>query len=261
MLFWIYDYPTLLIGLLFCVVFICVHLLGVFFIRPKLVKFLGAGERLNDFVGQVLSLYSVMYGLLLGMLAVVTFQNMGDAQKITENEAAAVAALFRDVSSFPTPHKETLQSSLYEYTRYVIEEAWPLQRRGIVPTGGVERVDRFQYALTSFEPQTKAQEALLAETLSQYNSFVTIRRMRLNAVSSGIPGVIWQTVGLGSLISMGLIWMLDSTVRQQVIIGSLAAFATATMIGLVALMDHPFRGELSVSADAFRLIYHGLMKQ
>jgi hypothetical protein len=39
------------------------------------------------------------------------------------------------------------------------------------------------------------------------------------------------------------------------------AFFTATMLCLIALMDNPYRGELSVSPEAFQLIYDGLMKK
>jgi len=30
---------------------------------------------------------------------------------------------------------------------------------------------------------------------------------------------------------------------------------------VIALMDHPYRGELGLSPDAFQLIYHQVMKQ
>jgi hypothetical protein len=33
------------------------------------------------------------------------------------------------------------------------------------------------------------------------------------------------------------------------------------MICLTALMDNPFRGELSVSPDAYQLVYDSLMKK
>ena len=57
---------------------------------------------------------------------------LGRGNRVGE-EAAAVGALYRDVSSFPDPNRTELQSDLRQYARQVIDVAWPQQRRGIVP--------------------------------------------------------------------------------------------------------------------------------
>jgi hypothetical protein len=61
-------------------------------------------------------------------------------------EATAWASLYRDVSSYPEPNRTELHD-LREYTRYVIEEAWPLQRKGIVPAGRIDRITAFRARL------------------------------------------------------------------------------------------------------------------
>jgi hypothetical protein len=78
----------------------------------------------------------------------------------------------------------------------VIEEAWPLQRQGLVPAGAVKRIADFQAILVSFEPQSKAQEALHDAAMRQFNSFFEYRRTRLYSVNSGIPALLWYTVGV-----------------------------------------------------------------
>ena len=52
-----------------------------------------------------------------------------------------------------------------------------------------------------------------------------------------------------------------STFGCQLLLGGLASFVMATMICLIALMDNPFRGELSVSPQAFQLVFNDLMKK
>ena len=116
--------------------------------------------RLNETLGEFLQYFGVMYGLLLGLLAVATYQNHTDVEKAVSSEASSLAALYRDVTAYPEPQRSELKTLLTEYTRYVIEEAWPLQRQGLVPSGGVKRIADFQASLVSIEPQTKAQEAL-----------------------------------------------------------------------------------------------------
>jgi hypothetical protein len=258
--YWIYEIPSWLASAGFIVTFLVVNSLGVYFIRPKIRPLVADLTDENNLIGNVLSLYSVMFGLLMGTLAVVTYQNLSDAQKIVDTEATAIAALYRDVSSYPEPVRAQLTAGIKEYTRYVIEEAWPLQQQGIVPKGGVTRTDGIQKLLFGFEPTTAGQQAIHQETLRQFNSFVVARRARLGAVQNAIPSILWWTMASGSLVLMALMWLFDASRQALLVLSGIAAFALGSMTGLIALMDHPFRGELSVSAEAFRLVVENLMR-
>jgi len=113
-----------------------------------------------------------------------------DTSKVVSGEATALNALYRDVTSYPEPIRTELQGQLRDYTRYVIDDAWPLQRRGKVPGGGIERMTRFQSVLDKFEPVTEGQKFLHGETLRAYNLLIQSRRLRLDAVGTGLPNVM-----------------------------------------------------------------------
>ncbi len=130
-----------------------------------------------------------------------------------------------------------------------------------VPRGGVTRADTIQVPLYSFEPKTMGQQAMHMETLRQYNSFIQARRARLGSVQNAIPSILWWTMGSGSLVLMGLMWLFDASRKALLVLSGIAAFALGSMTGLIALMDHPFRGELSVSSDPYQLIIDSLMAQ
>ena len=261
MFYWIYDVPPLWTVGLFAALFVGVCWLGVVLFRPFVRERLNPDARLNETLGDFLQYFGVMYGLLLGLLAVATYQNHTDVEKAVSSEASSLAAIYRDVTAYPEPQRAELKTLLREYTRYVIEEAWPLQRQGLVPPGGVKRVADFQAILVSFEPQTKAQEALHDAAMRQFNSFFEYRRTRLYSVNSGIPALLWYTVGVGALINMIFIWLFNLRLKVHLLLGGIISFFLATMISLIALMDHPFRGEVGVSSDAFQLIYDQLMKK
>jgi hypothetical protein len=261
MLNWIYDVPPLWIVALFAALFVGVCWLGIVFFRPLVRARLNPDARLNEILGDFLQYFGVIYGLLLGLLAVATYQNHTDVEKTVSSEASSLAALYRDITVYPEPQRTELEALLREYTRYVIEEAWPLQRQGIVPPGGVKRVAEFQARLVSFEPQTKSQEALHDATMRQFNVFFEYRRTRLYSVNSGIPPLLWYTVAVGALINIIFIWLFDLRPGLHMLLGGMISFFLATMISLIALMDHPFRGEVGVSAEAFQLVYDQLMKE
>jgi len=80
----------------------------------------------------------------LGLLAVGTWQAYSDVDSKVDEEASVLAALYRNVSTFPDPKRAELQADLREYARQVIDVAWPLQQRGIVPQNTAAIVQAFQ---------------------------------------------------------------------------------------------------------------------
>src|SRR4249919_368721 len=130
-------------------VFVGLCWLGTILCRPFVARRVQDQTRLNEVLGDFLQYFGVIYGLLLGLLAVATYQNHTDVEKAVSSEASSLAALYRDVTAYPEPQRTELKNLLRDYTRYVIEEAWPLQRQGLVPPGGVKRVADFQTSLVS----------------------------------------------------------------------------------------------------------------
>ena len=260
MLYWLYDIPTLLTVALFAGVFVGVCWLGTIvsrsFVRSRFHKDRGMNEILGDF----LQYFGVIYGLLLGLLAVATYQNHTDVEKAVAGEASSLAALYRDISAYPEPDRTDLKNAIREYTRSTIEDAWPLQRKGIDPWK-VNRAAPIHTRLGQFEPQTKGQEALHDAALRQFNEFFEDRRLRIYSVTAGIPVIMWYTVAVGALLNMVLIWLFDLRLGTHLLLGGLISFFTGTMISLIVLMDNPFRGEVGVSPQAFELIYQQMMTE
>ncbi len=94
----------------------------------------------------------------------------------------------------------------------------------------------------------------------EFNAFLEIRRERLANVTTGIPAVLWWVVGLGAALNIMLIWMFDMETHVHLILGGVLSLFLGIVIFLIAALDNPFRGEVSVGPDAFQLVYDNLMK-
>src|SRR6188508_232853 len=129
MLYWLYYIPTLLAVGLFAALFVGVCWIGIVLLSSQLVPMVHHQPGLNEILGDYLQYFGVIYGLLLGLLAVATYQNHSDVEKTVSNEASALAALYRDISAYPEPDRTDLKNATREYTRSTIEDAWPLQRQ------------------------------------------------------------------------------------------------------------------------------------
>jgi len=262
MFYWIYDLSTPVMAAGFAAVFVCFSWIGVILIRPILIQFVRARlGATNDLVGYLLSCFCVFYGLLLGLLAVAAYQNYSQVELIVTQEAASLASLYEDASAYPEPVGENLRWFLRDYCRYLIKYAWPLQRKGITPVQGGIELTAFIQKLLTFQPQTKSEEVLHAETLRQYNRLQEFRQMRRYSTGSGIPAVMWYVVVVGSVINIAMVWLFDMKLITHFFLGGLLAFFLATLVFVIAALDNPYMGELSVSADVFENVYKVVMSE
>jgi hypothetical protein len=131
---------------------------------------------------------------------------------------------------------------------------------GVVPTEESHLESKFIDDLDSFEPSKKSEEILHAETLRQLNNFVELRRTRLANVTTGIPAVFWWVVAIVAVITVVLLATLGMGIHVHFFLGAVVSLFLGLVIFLIAAMDHPFRGEVSVGPDAYEAIYDSLMK-
>jgi hypothetical protein len=261
MLEWVFSVP--LFGLAFVIVaaFALLAFFGLSITRRIIGPWLGTSSHDNEFAGAILNGILVMYGLAVALIAVAGWENYAKVSEIVSNEATAIAMLYRDSSAYPEPTRGQLQHDLRIYTEYVIQEAWPQQRNGQVPAGGVELMDRVQDDLFAFMPTSEAQSILHAEALHAYNRLVETRRLRLDAVNTGLPTTMWGIVLFGAVISLSAAFFFHvESVRLHNIMVALLAALMALVIYLIVIYDHPFRGTHGIGPEAYQLIYDHLMK-
>jgi hypothetical protein len=215
----------------------------------------------SEYTGAMLQSIMVFYGLAVALIAVSVSQTYSDVSKAVSAEATGIAALYRDVSGYPETLRPRLQTELREYTDQIIHGAWPLMARGKLPSAGVEHMNRFQAILIAFEPATDGQKLLHGECLRAYNQMIIARRLRLDAMNTGLPAVMWAVIVAGAFIGLSASFFFKvEDARLQRIQGLLLA----TFIGLVIFMifglDRPFRGDLGLGTAPYQLVYDQLMK-
>jgi hypothetical protein len=259
MMYWIYDYPSWVIGLLFCGTFVAFTWAGIFLTRVTVHSWLHRDKRANEMVGLALSSYFVLFGLLLGLVAVATYQNYANVGDIVTNEASSLSALYREVSSLPPPIRGELQQRLREYTRYTIEEGWAQQRKGIVPKGEAVRSGLLVRTLMDFEPSNQKEQIIYEEALRQSVRRNELSRQRLSNVTTGLPAVLWWVVAVGAAINIILIWLQDMEIHVHLILGAALACILGLVIFLIAELDNPFRGEVSIGPEAIVQVYENVM--
>lgn len=258
---WIYTISAFRFALLTCGFFIAFSWIGTVIARPLLRSFVKHRENVNDLVGYVLSCFGVFYGLLLGLLAVAAYQNFRDVENVVSSEASSLIALATDVSAYPEPERKNLIWLLRDYTRDLIKITWPNQQKGIVTMEGNFTISAFHERLLRFEPQTAGQEIMHAETLRQYNNYLEKRQLRILATSTSIHEIMWVVVLVGAMMNITLVWLFDMRLMSHLFLGGMLACFLGLMIFLIASLDKPFRGDVSISPQPFVEIHTRLMEE
>lgn len=256
----LHDSPLWLVGLLTMVVFVAGALLGLAATR-RWTRRRGLHALVdNGVIGWIFSAILSIYAIAVGLTAVATWGNASQAASVASREAAEIAALFHDLSGYPQPVQEQLQAALGDYARSIIAEDWPQQQRGEVPRASAPELVDLQRLLYGFQPLDVGQQVVHAEALRAFNALIEWRRQRLEAVDYAVPGTLWSVVLFGALLSIGasFVFSMDSFWVHGVMTSLLAA-----MIGLIVFFilvtDHPYRGAMSVTPEAYELVMDGLI--
>jgi len=258
-MYWIYDLPTWAMGIVITLSFLLPALLGLMAGRTWIYRTFRLSDETNESVNGFVAGAGVLYGLLLGLVAVATWQNYDSANTLASKEASSIAALYRDVCAFPEPERGRLQDHLEKYLHYVIDVAWPAHRRGEVPRGGTIILSKFQGVLAAYQPTTANQQGILSEALTAFNKLVEARRMRMDSVATGLPSVFWVVILAGAVLSIALTYTFHlPALKTHLLLTGIFSLFVGFLIFLVAALDNPFRGELSVSPGSYTLVLQGL---
>jgi hypothetical protein len=259
---WIHDFPSWAAAPLCILAFVLPTAAGLWLVYRNVHQRLRFRETLvdNGVIGWFFSGIFTLYGITLGLIAVTTWENFMHVSGIVSQEAASIAALYRDASGYPSPLRDDLHSKLREYTQFVIEQAWPAQRRGEILTDSNRILDEFESILLANEPKTEGQRILQSEVLKAFNQLIEFRRQRIEAVHESVPGVIGAVVLVGGVLTILASFCFQlQEFRLHLLLSTGLAVMIALLVFLIGALDRPYRGAVSIEPTAYQIVLDGLM--
>lgn len=257
---WAYSMSPLQLAIIMVASIEAVSLFGLFLARRFILPNLRFHDGVNDAISGTVQAIGVFYGITVGLIAVGVWNTHSNAQDVVSKEAAAIGALYRDVTGYPQPVREKLQTDLKEYTQALIDQIWPAQQEGRQLDVGTQLMDEFQSTLYSHEPTTAGQTALHGETLRAFNNLIGYRRLRIDAVSGSLSAVMWAVIWVGAAISIGVAYLyrIDDPRIHTMLVGLMAGFLGVVLF-MIVINDRPFTGRNSIPPDSYRVILNQLM--
>lgn len=258
---WLYDLPTWLMGLLIVGAFTTLSVAGLYATRGLVAAITGPRPGHNEGVDAYIGAAAVFYGIVAGLIAVAAWEQFANYDDKVTEEAGAVATLYRNVANYPEPYGSKLREELRAYTGAVID-GWSLLQHGAVPPKSAALLNVFQATFYSFEPKTERDKIIHASAIDEFDRMIELRRLRLHDKDVGLPAALWAVVILGGVLTVFLTYFLAlERFKLHVTMTIVSAIFVSLLIFMIAAVDHPYRGEVSIGPDAFRLVYDQLESQ
>lgn len=228
-------------------------IVGVLFARRRIPHEVLAQNQ--TFTGVTYSIVGAVYGVYLAFTIVVVWQQFDQAEQNTVSEAVHLSETWRDVQVLPEVNRLAVQSRLMAYSESVVEREWPSMAsgKGADPDTARRYEDLWQALYAARAQATNPGEAIFfTEAVREMNTIGVQRRMRLLASDSTLPVIMWALLIGGGIVTVGFTYIIGSAHAwiQLWVTGTLTALIVFSLI-LVAALQHPFGGDISVKPEAF----------
>ncbi len=249
-----YSHSTLVVGLVVIGVWTGLSLLGLVIFN----KFSSAEHRHKDTetVGLTYAIVAVVYAVLIGFIVVNVFEASAKGDEVATTEANQLSSLKLDSVGLSTEESKLICQSVDKYLDIVVQKEWPAQQEGKLDDEvfqpGWTQLSVLSMQLASYEPTTAGQGVTKTAMLAVMDQVVEARRNRVEAAGDHVPSVIWEILLLAGGIAVIYTYLFGahSFGIHLAITGLIAATISLVFVLIIAL-DYPFRGEVSVSDEAY----------
>jgi len=198
----------------------------------------------------------IIFGLLVGFVAVQVWNDFDRAKTAVINEASALRAIVLLAQHFPDEQKSRLRALVNSHIEEAVQQEWPAMaaQRATLETLPQALVQCLEVTL-NLKPADESQAIAQREIVDFLGKAAEARRQRIVISQSSVSSVKWAAILLMALITLIAIAMVHSDNRLTCGI-ALALFATgiAASVLLIATYTRPFTGDISVTPDLLQQV-------
>lgn len=232
-----------------CVIVPCLAVWGVRRIWPY-----PAFKENNEIVGFTYAVFGLIYGVLLAFTIIVAWERFSETERNVVHEVTTLSEMWRDSEAFDSATSSNIHKTLVAYTESVIRDEWPeMAARGHEHAQTRKIYGQLWKQSYNLQPQTKLQEAYLAEYLRDLNELSATRRTRILYSRTEIHSILWLILFVGAVPT--ILYSLLFANRHawvQVIITAFIMLIILLSLLVALSLQYPCTGEVSIHPEAFQ---------
>ena len=251
---WIYSLSNVEVALSFILPLLIIGCGGLTLFKRYFEHRLSLGLETNEALNFFAQCVGVAYGILVGLTAVACWDNFEEVEHIISAEVSAINDFHHLTYAIQSTSGEKIRALNAQYLEDVIEKDWPGAERGESVHGSSGIFQAVREELYRMNPIGAKDERIFAELVESFRSLTLIRQDRINhSLEDAVPGVFWYVLLIGGLITTFMIFFvhMPSMLVRYILMASYCLII-GSMYFLIAVIDHPFRGEVHVNAEPYR---------
>ncbi len=202
----------------------------------------------NPTISSFLTVVGFVYGALLGLTVVATWEHFSSTQGSVSAEASALTTMYRQTIAMPEPERTQIQQLVRKYANDVAGPEWNKQRND-----GARAAITRMYRIAGSQPPNVASRPINEQFLNQLSTLASDRNERITGTKPRIPALLWAGLMFGAVLVVGLsgFLRLGSTV-VHVFVSSTIAVLLGLLLCLALSLDREFTTDQRVTAGPFK---------
>ena len=198
----------------------------------------------------------IIFGLLVGFVAVQVWNDFDKAKVAVVTEASALRAVVLLAESLPDEQRTQLRALINRHIYEAVNQEWPAMAHEHITltTLPTHLVEALQLTI-SLKPPDESQRTAQREIVTALHTALNARRQRIIISQSEVGPVKWAAILLMGLCTLIAIAVVHSDSRLACAM-AVTLFATGIALSslLTAAYSRPFTGEISVGPDLLQQV-------
>ena len=240
---WFYSMPIWLASIVVIGMALAVGLAGSLGVQKLLRLKVNSEER--EVAINLMQVVAAYVGIMIAFAGVQVWQDFTDSKNAVSGEAATVEQLYHDLSIFGRETRPA-RAALRTYVVSIARDEWPMLREGMGSEATETALQNVFSEIGRLNPADNRASAIYGEMLGRLNDLVSFRHERIMDSRTGVPGILWAIGLVGGLLTIAYASAFTPT-RYNVFMTAGIALTLGLVFLFILTVDHPFKGEFSVS--------------
>jgi hypothetical protein len=209
-------------------------------------------ESHNDVLAPIFLTAGVIYAVLLGFMVIAAWQSYDMARSNTAEEASLLAPLYRQTLEMAPLQGDEMRALIRDYAKQVTAGWTGFQASGQGSAEARMTIDRILTVFRGVTPTTKVGEITATQFSQTLSQLLLDRDTRMIHASESLSWIMWVAAIGGGLITIGMSFVLFMEREfPHVVMTSVLAALIGILLFIMAVLDHPFVGPVSIGPEPF----------
>lgn len=257
---YLYQYSNVQIALIFILCLLIPGCFGLWLFNRHLEPNYDLSLDTNGAITFFSQCGSAAYGILIGLTAVACWDNFEEAQRIISQETSYIGQFHRLSYGIQSGESERLRQLDLVYLGLLVTDEMPGLAERVTCNATLGALRDLRTELFRIIPSNSKEQLIYADLLQSYDWMTGLRQQRVAlALGNAVPGVFWVVIISGGVITLGMMFFvhMPSLLVRYILMTSYCVIM-GLMYFLIAVIDHPFKGEIRVSTDAYTQLFQEL---